>query len=122
MRIGAIWEETLLYADDVVVVANSRVGIQDVAKRWRKTMNANGMKINTQKGKKEVLVISRSSRHTCDVFIGQEKVHQVANYTYLGIIIGETKLQEVEVNNRIASNVGSMYPLLRDATYQEKVK
>ena len=33
-------------------------------------MNKNGMKINTQKGKTEVLVLSRSSRHTCDVFMG----------------------------------------------------
>ena len=41
-------------------------------------MIENDMKINTQKGKTEVLVISRNSRHTCDVLIGQDKVHQVA--------------------------------------------
>ena len=51
------------------------------------------------------------------MFIGQDKVHQVANYTYLGINIGETNLQEVEISNRITkynSNVGLMYPLLRN--------
>ena len=32
VRIGAIGEETLLYADDVVVVANSRANIQGVPK------------------------------------------------------------------------------------------
>ena len=47
VRMRAIGEETLLYADDVVVVANSTADIQDVAKRWCKKMNENGMKINT---------------------------------------------------------------------------
>ena len=124
MRIGAIGEETLLYAIDVVVVANSRVDIQDVAKRWRKTMNENGTKINTQKGKTEVLLISRSSIHKCYVFIGQDKVHQVANYTCLGINIGETNLQEVETNRtaKYNSNIGLMYPLLRDINIPKEHK
>ena len=98
-------------------MANSKTNIQDVANRWLHEMNENGMKINTQKGKTEVLVISRNSRHTCDVLIGQDKVNQVANYTYLGVNVGETNVQELEINNRIAkynSNVGLMYPLLRD--------
>ena len=88
-------------------------------------MNKNGMKINTQKGKTEVLVLSRRSRHTCDVFMGQEKVHQIANYAYLGINIGETNLQEVEINSRVAkynSNVGLMYPLLRDVNIPRECK
>ena len=67
---------------------------------WQKMVvgNEHGMKINTQKGKMEVIFISRSSSHTCDVLLEQDKVHQVANYTYIGINIGETNLQEVEIN------------------------
>ena len=87
--------------------------------------NENGMKINTEKGKTEVLVISRSSRHACCVFMGQEKTHQVANYTYLGVNIRKTNLQEVETNNRIVkynSNVGVMYPLLRDINIPREFK
>ena len=70
VRIGENGEETLLYADDVVVMANSRSDMQDVANRWWHAMNENGMKINSQKGKTEVLVISRNNRHECDVLIG----------------------------------------------------
>ena len=87
VRIGETGEEALLYADDVVVMVNSRTDMQDVAKRRRHAMNENGMKIDTQKGKTEVLVISRNSRHMCDVLIGQDNVHQVANYTYLGVML-----------------------------------
>ena len=125
VKIGENGEKTLLYADDVVVMVNSKTNIQDVAKRWWHAMNENGMKINSQKGNTEVLVISRNSRHTCDVLIGQDKVNQVANYTYLGVNVGETIVQEVEINNRIAkynSNVGLMYPLLRDINIPRECK
>ena len=85
VNIGENGKETLLYADDVVMMANSKINTQDVVNGWWHAMNENGMKINTQKGKTEVVVISRNSRHTCDVLIGQDKVNQVANYTYLGV-------------------------------------
>ena len=125
VKIGENGEETLLYADDLVVMANSKTNIQDVANRWWHAMNENGMKINTQKGKAEVLAISRNSRHTCDVLIGQDKVNQVANYTHLGVNVGETNVQELEINNKIAkynSNVGLVYPLLRDINIPRKCK
>ena len=48
---GQNGEETLMYADDVVVVANSLTNIQEVASRWWRGMSQNGMKINTRKGK-----------------------------------------------------------------------
>ena len=98
---------------------------QDVAKRWWHTMNENGMKINTQRGKTEGLVLSRNKRHECDLLIEQDKVHQVANYTYLGVNVRETNLQEIEINNRIAmynSNVGLMYPLFRDVNIPRECK
>ena len=78
-------EKTGSNTNDVVVMVNSRTDMQDVAKRWWHEMNENGIKINTQKGKKEVLAVSSNSRHTFDVLIGEDKVHQVANYTYLGV-------------------------------------
>ena len=125
VNIGENGKETLMYADDVVVMVNSKINTQDVVNRWWHAMNENGMKINTQKGKTEVVVISRNSRHTCDVLIGQDKVNQVANYTYLGVNVGETNVQELAINNRIAkynSDVGLMCPLLRDINIPRKCK
>ena len=67
-------------------------------------MNENGMKINTQKGKTEVLAMSRNSRHTCDVLIGQDKVNQVAHYTNLGVNVRETNVQELEFDRKRSKN------------------
>ena len=51
------WGETLLYADDIVVMANSKIDIQYVTKRWWQAIDENGMKIKTQKGKTEIFVM-----------------------------------------------------------------
>ena len=53
----------------------------------------------------------------CEVYMGGNKLNQVENYKHLGVTVGERNLQEVEINNSIAkynSNVGLMYPLLKD--------
>lgn len=88
-------------------------------------MERNGMKINTQRGKTEIMVISRNKDRLLDIYIGQDKLNQVENYTHLGVNVGSDNMQEVEINNRIAkynSNVGMMYPLLRDANIPTKCK
>ena len=79
-------------------------------------MSRNGMKINTRKGKTEVVVISRN--HTqCEIYMEGNKLYQSECYTHLGVNVGGNNLQEVEINNRLGkydSNVGMVYPLLRD--------
>ena len=101
-----------MYADDVVVFADS--DIKNVTKRWRLGMKSNGM--NTKKGKTEFLVASRFPQQH-DIYMDQNKINQIESYCYLGVNIGESNLQEDEINNRIAkynSNVSMLYPLLKD--------
>jgi len=124
VTIGQNGEETVMYADDVVVVANSLTNIQEVASRWWRGMSQNGMKINTRKGKTEIVHISRHTMQ-CEVYMGGNKLNQVENYKHLGVNVGERNLQEVEINNRIAkynSNVGLMYPLSKDKNIPQDYK
>ena len=69
--VGHFGEETLIYADDVVVLADSVEDLQDIASRWLDGMSRNGMKINTRKGKTEVVVISRNPTQ-CEIYIWKE--------------------------------------------------
>ena len=59
IRTGITNEETLMYADDVVVFADSVDDIRNVTNRWWLGMKSNGMNVNTKKGKTEFLVVSR---------------------------------------------------------------
>ena len=108
--------ETLMYADDVAVIANSIEEIQSVANSWYEGTKQNGMKINTRIGKTEIMAISRSPNQY-DVFIGEDKINQTDNDSYLGVCVNDGNLQERESNERISkytTNVGMMYPLLKD--------
>ena len=124
IRTGINNEETVMYADDVVVFADTVDDIRNVANRWSLGMKANGMKVNTKKGKTEFLVVSRSPQQH-DIYMDQNKINQTENYCHLGVNVGESNVQEVEINNRIAkynSNIGMLYPLLKDKNIPRECK
>ena len=111
-------------ADDVVVFADTVDDVRNVANRWSLGMKANGMKVNTKKGKTEFLVVSRSPQQH-DIYMDQNKINQTENYCHLGVNVGESNVQEVEINNRIAkynSNIGMLYPLLKDKNISRECK
>ena len=88
-------------------------------------MEQNGMKINTKKGKTEVMRISRDQGHQLDIFMGDDRLNQSEEYKYLGVTIGQRNLQEMEINARIAkynSNTALIYPLLKDEFIPRKSK
>ena len=49
IRGGLSWE--LLYADDLVLLAESEVDLKEKLKNWKATMEAKGMKVNLAKTK-----------------------------------------------------------------------
>ena len=117
-------EETVMYADDVVAIADSAVDIQDVASRWWNGMKANGMKINTKKGKTEYVVVSRTPE-LYDIYMEHNKINQTENYCHLGVNVGTENLQETEIGNRISkynANVVMMYPILKDKHVPKECK
>ena len=55
----------------------------------------------------------------------QNKINQTESYCHVGVNVGESNLQEVEIYNRIAkynSNVGMLYPLLKDKNIPRECK
>ena len=77
-----------MYIDDVAVLIDNITDIQEVANRWWNGMTQKGMKINTDKDKTEIVVIFRNREQLGDVYVGQNKLHQVDNYDQLGVNVG----------------------------------
>ena len=75
--------------------------LQEVANRWYQAADGNEMKKNTRVGKTEVMMISRR-REECNINMGNVKLNQTANYSYLGVNIDEENRKECEVDSRIA--------------------
>ena len=68
--VGRYYEETLAYADDVALVADSITDLQGILNQWHHEMSQKGMKINISKGKTEFVPISRISEEY-DVYLGE---------------------------------------------------
>ena len=60
--------------------------------------------------------ISRQ-REVYHIYVGDTRITQTANYSYLGVNIEEENRQETEIDRRIAIynyNVGALYPLIKE--------
>jgi hypothetical protein len=74
----------LMFADDVVIISETKEGLQEslhciahYSEKWR-------LKINTDKTK--VMVFNKNGKMTCDNFLlGEKALETVKTYTYLGI-------------------------------------
>ena len=87
-------------------------------------MIENGMKINTRLGKTELVVVSRRPMQY-DIYMDDNAINQAENYIHLGVNVGQANLQEHEINAKISkynSNVGMLYPLLKDKHVPEACK
>ena len=81
-----------------LLIVDSVADVQDVASRWWLGMKSNGMRINTRKGKTELVVIARTSEQY-DIYMEENKINQTENYSHLGVNVGSSNLQEIEINN-----------------------
>ena len=88
----------LLFADDMVVMAESAEGLQsnlqvlsDILSRWE-------LKVNWRKTK---MMRVAKKREECEVKIGEEKIEQVDVMKYLGVMISSDGSMDKEVEARI---------------------
>ena len=101
MLVRELLKCSFLYTDDVVVLADSVDEIQSAADAWQRGMRYNGMVINTQRDKTELMAVSRNIEEY-DVCMLQDRINQTKNYKYLGLDISEMNLEECEISNMIA--------------------
>ena len=114
--------ETLSYADDVALVAETEALLQACVEQWCRQLEKYGMKMNTTKS--EVMVLSKLKR-SCNILAGGQKLKEVNTFKYLGVNFNDNGIMEAEIDARIAKyskNVGLLYPLLKEREIPTKVK
>ena len=87
IKMGITNEETVMYADDVVVFADSVDDTRNVTNRWWLGIKSNGMKVNPKKGKTEFLVVSRFPQQH-NIYMDHNKINQTQSYYHLGVNVG----------------------------------
>src|SRR5438132_8374760 len=87
MQIGGENLTNLRYADDAVLIADSRKKLQRMINRLNSKCTAYGMAMNVKQTK--VMVMSREGNVQCEIKLNQVVLEQVYRYKYLGSWITE---------------------------------
>ena len=93
-----LWE--LLFADDLVIIADTEEELQERFLMWKGNLESKGMKVNTQKT--EVMVSSRDGYEEINVTSEDgTRLKQTREFKYLGSVIAEEGGTEKAVRQRV---------------------
>ena len=87
------------YADDAVLVANSRKKLQKMLDKLNIACKIYGMALNVKKTK--VMIVSNSKQEKCDILFDNSILEQVSHYKNLGSWITEDARCEEAIRTRI---------------------
>ena len=102
LQFGVLRISSLLFADDVVLLASSVCDLQHSLDRFAAECEAAGMRISTSKS--EAMVLSRKPMD-CLLRVGNESLPQVKEFKYLGVLFASEGTMEREIGWRAAGAV-----------------
>ena len=118
VRFGGLSIASLLFADDVVLLASSSRDLQLSLERFAAECEAVGMRISTSKS--ETMVLSRK-RVECPLRVGDEILPQVEEFKYLGVSFTSEGTMEREIDRRIGAASAVMRTLYRSVVVKKEL-
>ncbi|CAM4686377.1 unnamed protein product [Leuciscus chuanchicus] len=118
VRFGDNTISSLLFADDVVVLAPSDQDLQHALGRFGAECEAAGMRISTSKS--EAMVLSRK-KVACLLQVGGEFLPQVEEFKYLGVLFTSEGRMEREIDRRIGAASAVMRSMYRSVVVKKEL-
>ncbi|KAI3371926.1 hypothetical protein L3Q82_006798 [Scortum barcoo] len=118
VRFGNHRISSLLFADDVVLMASSGQDLQHVLERFAAECEAAGMRISTSKS--EAMVLDRK-RVACPLQVGGEVLPQVEEFKYLGVLFTSEGKIEREIDRRIGAASAVMQSVYRTVVVKKEL-
>uniref|UniRef100_A0A8C9WAJ3 Reverse transcriptase domain-containing protein n=1 Tax=Scleropages formosus TaxID=113540 RepID=A0A8C9WAJ3_SCLFO len=109
---------SLLFADDVVLLASSSQDLQRALGRFAAECEAAGMRISTSKS--EAMVLSRK-KVDCSLRVRGELLPQVEEFKYLGVLFTSEGKMERQVDRRIGAASAVMRSLYRSVVVKREL-
>ena len=110
LQFGGLGISSLLFADDVVLMASSACDLQHSLDRFAAECEAVGMRISTSKS--EAMVLSRKPME-CLLQVGNESLPQVKEFKYLGVLFASEGTMEREIGRRIGAAGAVLHSIYR---------
>ncbi|KAL4123073.1 hypothetical protein QTP88_015305 [Uroleucon formosanum] len=101
----------LAYADDIVVMGETRYEVMNTASKLLKASKTIGLRVNEEKTKH--LMVARRSPNTDHITVDDYSFKKVEVFKYLGVNINSNNDMHEEINDRIACGNRCYYSIMR---------
>ncbi|KAK3524832.1 hypothetical protein QTP86_007573 [Hemibagrus guttatus] len=117
VRFGDHRISSLIFADDVVLLASSSLDLQHALGRFAAECEAAG-RVSTSKS--EAMVLDRK-KVTCTLHVGGEVLPQVEEFKYLGVLFTSEGRMDREIDRRIGAAAAVMRSMYRSVVVKKEL-
>ncbi|KAK3508912.1 hypothetical protein QTP70_013723 [Hemibagrus guttatus] len=118
VRFGDHRISSLIFADDVVLLAPSSLDLQHALGRFSAECEAAGIRVSTSKS--EAMVLDRN-KVACTLQVGGEVLPQVEEFKYLGVLFTSEGRMDREIDRRIGAAAAVMRSMYRSAVVKKEL-
>ncbi|KAK3513103.1 hypothetical protein QTP70_001397 [Hemibagrus guttatus] len=118
VRFGDHRISSLIFADDVVLLASSGLDLQHALGRFAAECAAAGMRVSTSKSK--AMVLDRK-KVACTLQVGGEVLPQVEEFKYLGVLFTSEGRMDCEIDRRIGAAAAVMRAMYRSVVVKKEL-
>ena len=93
------WISDLLYADDVVFVAESERELRELIDKFNRVCKRRGLKVNADKSK--VMIMGGTEDDKCEIKLNGQVLEHVKEFCYLGSTVNDRGTDESDCNKRV---------------------
>ncbi|KAK3528563.1 hypothetical protein QTP70_002803 [Hemibagrus guttatus] len=118
VRFGDHRISSLIFADDVVLLAPSSLDLQHALGHFAAECEAAGMRVSTSKS--EVMVLDQK-KVACTLQVGGEVLPQVEEFKYLGVLFTSEGRMDREIDRRIGAAAAVMRSMYRSVVVKKEL-
>ncbi|KAK3516029.1 hypothetical protein QTP70_001869 [Hemibagrus guttatus] len=118
VRFGDHRISSLIFADDVVLLASSSLDLQHTLGCFAAECEAAGMRVSTSKS--EAMVLDRK-KVACTLQVGGEVLPQVEEFKYLGVLFTSEGRMDREIDRRLSAAAAVMRSMYRSVVVKKEL-
>ena len=123
-KLRPIYAQALLFADDILLIADTEQKLQNMITEWARYIESKGMALNPYRSKVPVMVVAKqqSAGRTVNISCKEAEFQLVSQYSYLGAIISSDGRIDNEIMNRVQKSTIAFYTIYQTIFGKKEVE